>query len=313
MKPILVTSYITPDLDGTASAIAYAEFLNKNGTEAVAGIMGGFHSEAAFVLERSGAPRPLPLTDAHGYERIVLVDTSNLSMFEGCIVPERVIEIIDHHDVHQAELFLNAKVQIEKVGAAATLIAERFMNSSTPISTAAATLLFGAIASNTLNFKGSRTTKRDTDAFAWLGAQSGLGEEFIHDMFAAKSDLRGERLSEGLWSDYSWYTFGGKTVVIAQLEIIGAKRLAREREREIFEELRKIQKAKKADFAFLNILDLEEEGNMFMAPEQPVERLLSRLFGLTFANGTAWRKGFLLRKDIVVTLREAMGKEARKS
>ena len=309
MKPILVTSYITPDLDGAACCHRVRGFFEYERH-------GGGRGHYGRIPPRSGTYWSARehhahfLTDAHGYERIVLVDTSNLSMFEGNILPERVIELIDHRDVHQAELFPNAKVQIEKVGAAATLVAERFIKFGTPLSKAAATLLFGAVASNTLNFKSSRTTKRDADAFVWLGKQSGLDARFIHKMFVVKSDLQGECLSDGLWSDYSWYTFGGKTVIIAQLEIIGAKKLAKEREKEIFEELRKIQKAKKADFGFLNILDLEEEGNVLMAEEKPVQAFLSRLFGLTFTGGTAWRKGFLLRKDIVVTLREEMGKEA---
>ena len=304
MKPILVTSYVVPDLDGTACAIAYAEFLNKQGTEALAGIIGGLHSEASYVLERcSGAPKPLFLKDARGYERVVLVDTSNLSMFEGKISPENVIEIIDHRDVHQAEKFPNAEVRIEKVGAAATLVAERFIASGTPISKESALLLYGAIASNTLNFKGVRTTKRDTDAFAWLQKQSRVDSRFVHDMFAAKSDLRGSRLKEGLWSDYSWYTFGGKAAVIAQLEIIDTRKLAGERAREIFAELQHLRREKKGDFAFLNMIDLEEDGNLLMAEDADTVELLFRILKISFSEGIAWHTGLLMRKDIVPKLK----------
>jgi len=36
----LVTSYPNADLDGVSSAYSYAEYLNKNGKNAVAGIFG---------------------------------------------------------------------------------------------------------------------------------------------------------------------------------------------------------------------------------------------------------------------------------
>ncbi len=40
MSKTLVTCYVDPDLDGTAGAVAYAEYLNKNGGNATPGIMG---------------------------------------------------------------------------------------------------------------------------------------------------------------------------------------------------------------------------------------------------------------------------------
>lgn len=51
-KKILVTSLQNPDLDGTACALAYAEFLNKKGYDAIAGIFGVPHREAQFVLDK---------------------------------------------------------------------------------------------------------------------------------------------------------------------------------------------------------------------------------------------------------------------
>ena len=49
---ILVTAYERPDLDGTACAFAYAEFLQKSRKDAICGIFGNPHREAQFVLER---------------------------------------------------------------------------------------------------------------------------------------------------------------------------------------------------------------------------------------------------------------------
>ncbi len=308
MKPVLVTSYVIPDLDGSACAVAYAEFLNKTGTEAAAGIIGGFHIEAQFAFEKTGTPMPLVLEDAHGFDRVVLVDTSNLTMFEGKLDPKSVIEIIDHRPVHQAKEFPNAKVQIEHVGAAATLIAERFIKGGVSISKESAALLYGAIASNTLNLKSDRTTERDRAAFRWCGEQSGVGAEFIHEMFRAKSDLRGPRLKEALWSDYSWHTLGNKTVVIAQLEIIGGKALVRARGDEILLELAAIGRSKSGHFVFLNIIELEDNGSVLVAEQSETQALLSKLFGVSFKGSVAWHEGMLLRKDIWVQLKKALEK-----
>ena len=48
---VLVTSYVSPDLDGFACAIAYAEFLNKTGKPAETVIYGTPHDEALFLIK----------------------------------------------------------------------------------------------------------------------------------------------------------------------------------------------------------------------------------------------------------------------
>lgn len=306
MKPILVTSYISPDLDGVASAIAYAEFLNKTGRESVAGIMGEMHFEAQWVLEKSGALFPFCLNDTHGYERIVLVDTSNMSMQEGKLKPESVIEIIDHRVVHEADQFPKAKIQIERVGAAATLIAERFMKDSVLISRVSALLLYGTIASNTLNFKGAVVSERDRLAFRWLAPRACADDAFVREMFLAKSDQRGARLALTLWSDYVWYDFGGRRICIAQIEMLGARELATTRKADIFSELRRIKKEKDAEMIFLNIIDLEADGNLFVAEESETQALLSQIFNVAFAGGVALYSSLLQRKEIVAKLKAVL-------
>ncbi len=66
MKPILVTCYVNPDLDGVSGSVAYAEFLQKMGKIAVVGIFGEPHEEAKYILNRFAISYPQELPDAHG-------------------------------------------------------------------------------------------------------------------------------------------------------------------------------------------------------------------------------------------------------
>ncbi|MCR4280072.1 MAG: hypothetical protein NUV82_01445, partial [Candidatus Komeilibacteria bacterium] len=154
---------------------------------------------------------------------------SDLNGLEGNIAPEKVVEIIDHRKVHSAHEFPHAKVQIEPVGAAVTLIAEKFMQSKMEISKESATLMYAAIVSNTLNFKGTVTTDRDKTAADWLNRTAQLSAGFWKEMFMAKSDLAGSKLSERMKGDFAWFVIGGRKIGIAQIEMIGVRKLLVER------------------------------------------------------------------------------------
>jgi len=179
-KPILITSYVNPDLDGVASMVAYAEFLRAKGSNAVAGIIGAAQVEAEYLLRRFGIAPPDSILNADAFDEVILVDVSSLNDLEGAVAAEKVVEIIDHRASHGADAFPNAKTRIELVGAAATLIAELFMRRRVEPSKESAVLLCGGIISNTLDFRGSMTTDRDTGAFEWLNRIAQLPEGSPH-------------------------------------------------------------------------------------------------------------------------------------
>ncbi len=303
MKPILVTCYVDPDLDGVAGAVAYSEFLNKNGKQAVAGIIGEPHDEAKYVLDRFAIPYPLRLQNADGYDEIVLVDASDLNGLEGKIDPKKIVEIIDHRKFHELKAFPNAQAQIELVGAAATLVAERFMQSGTAISKESAILVLAAIISNTLNFKGTVTTDRDRDAAAWLNETAQLDKNFWKEMFEAKSDLSGQKLAERIKSDYASFDINGKKVNIAQLEIIGGKKLLDERKPEILEILDQIKRQSVLDIIFLNLIELEEGKNYLVAEGPETRQLLEKTLDVRFDGDVAVRDELIMRKQIVPLLK----------
>ena len=169
MSPALLTSYVNPDLDGVASAIAYGELLRKAGRDVRVGFIGKPQREAEYLLSRLGIKEPEIIENTDGFDSVVLLDASDLNDLEGRIDPGKVTEIIDHRAVNETDKFPNAAADIELVGATATLIAEKFMHGPTAISKESATLLYGAIISNTLNFQGSMTTGRDRRAAAGIG------------------------------------------------------------------------------------------------------------------------------------------------
>jgi len=231
------------------------------------------------------------------------VDASDLNGLEGKIAPEKVIEIIDHRKVHEADKFPNAKVQIEFVGAAATLVAEKFMQNNIAISKESAILIYGAIISNTLNFKGTVTTDRDRKAAEWLNQTAQLPEGFWKELFTAKSDLSGPKLAERIRSDFAWFVIGSKKVGIAQIEIIGAEKLIKEREGEILDTLNKLKNEMSLDFIFQTTVELEEGKNFFVSDDVTTKALLEKILNIQFSGNVAERPNLIMRKQIVPLLK----------
>jgi len=79
MKPILITCYVNPDLDGFASAIAYGEFLKKTGNDVIVGIIGESHVEAKYIQKRFGFEAPQTIPNADDFDEVILVDASDLN------------------------------------------------------------------------------------------------------------------------------------------------------------------------------------------------------------------------------------------
>ena len=182
----LITSYKNPDLDGFACMYAYAEFLKKKKFNVNYKVFGIPRKEARFVIKKNS----LDIKEINEeYDQIILVDASDKSS-KG--IPEgldanKVIEVIDHRENPQAnEDFPNAKIQIELVGACATLIAEKFFEEKKEISKESAVLLYSAIVWNTVNFKNKVTTKKDIKIANWLKTKFTLSDNYIYNLFSLK-------------------------------------------------------------------------------------------------------------------------------
>ncbi|MFA5022399.1 MAG: DHHA2 domain-containing protein [Patescibacteria group bacterium] len=306
MKPILVTGYTNPDLDGFAGVIAYTEFLNTKKNKAVSKISGQPHTEVKYIMARFDLSYPAKIKNIISYDKIVLVDSSSLNGLDKKLNPKNVIEIIDHRKVNDAPLFLNAKRQIELVGSAATLIAEKFRKENITPAKRSAILLYAAIISNTLNFQAKVTTKRDRAAARWLNAKLNLSDSLAKDMFKAKSDLCGGKLEKRITNDFAWFNLNNKKVGIAQIEMVGAKELVKQRKKEILQKLNTLKKDLKLDFIFLSIIDLGAGFNLFITPDKNTQDLISPILNLKFKNNEAVRPELIMRKEIVPWLKKKL-------
>ncbi|MDO8513239.1 MAG: hypothetical protein Q7S37_01945 [bacterium] len=237
-----------------------------------------------------------------------MVDASDLGGLKGNIPPERVIEIIDHRKFNEADKFPKAKVQIEYVGAAATLIIEKFINANIEISKSSAILLYGAIVSNTLNFKGNVTAKRDIKAAKYLNQIAQLPKDFIKTLFLAKSDLSGEKLKQRIKGETAHFIVNENRISIIQLEIIGVNKLLSERGNEIIKILEHIQTGLNLKYIFSNNIDLEEEKTYFFTSDPLTKQILTKIFNVQFQGNTAVYPKLILRKEIMAILSDKLDK-----
>lgn len=304
---LLIIPYTNPDLDGTACAYSYAEFLQKQGKNAVAAIFGTPHREALFVLQKFNIPTVKNANHEINYaDEIIIVDASTLPGLSNKIPLNKVIEIIDHRKINEAHKFSNANIQIESVGAAATLVAEKFFNIKTVISKEAAALLFSAIVSNTINFKAHVTTERDRQMARWLKEKFACPLNYIHEMFYYKSKIE-KPLKEIILDDFAIFNLGRCSLGIAQLEIINTDELIKGKIKEIKKILKELKKEKTLDLIFLTCIDLEKSYNKFVLIDEKTKKLAELALDIQFTNGVAERNGILMRKEIVPLIKKVIG------
>ncbi len=302
-EKILVTSYNNPDVDGTACSYAYSEFLRNKNINAQAGVFGKVHKEAQFVLDKFNIKIKNAEKLINEYKKIILVDASEILRIPSKIKAEQIIEIIDHRKSEDLKKFPGAITQVELVGSCATLITERFKKEKIEISKESAILLFSAIVSNTLNFKGKLTTVRDKNMAEWLKEKVDIPEDYVHQMFSHKSKFT-EPLKDVLLSDFKDFESTNGKIGIAQLEIVNVDDFINKNLLELQELLQKIKNERSVQYMFLNCIDLEKGFNIFVAIEKETKEILTSTLGINFKKNIAKTDHHIMRKEMVPKIKE---------
>ena len=100
-----------------------------------------------------------------------------------------IVEILDHHHIGSIETRVPVRATFDPVGSTSTLVIERFLQAGEEPTRPTATVLLGAILSDTVILNSPTTTDRDHAAVRWLERFLELdAAEWGREMFESGSD-----------------------------------------------------------------------------------------------------------------------------
>jgi inorganic pyrophosphatase/exopolyphosphatase/phosphohistidine swiveling domain-containing protein len=260
-----VTTYTNPDTDGICSAYAYAYYAKAKGQNFTPVYFGNLDKETCFIFDFLNVDLPIPATNLSAYSEIVLVDTHHTAQLSKEIIPEMVVEIIDHHPAGNPEAFPNARIQNDEIGAACTIIAELMQNEKILPNQAIAGLMAFAIISNTLNFTAPSTSKRDKDAVQWLTTLKEIPDSAIKEMFEARSEVSNVSSEEIIKSNLKEFNWGINKIGIAQVEMTDIETIVQRRD--FLDALCSVKDALKLDYVLFTGVNILKRTSTIYCPD----------------------------------------------
>ena len=298
----IVTTYINPDMDGVALMYAYTEFLRKKGEVADYYFEGTMKKEVEIVLKKFNIK--LDKTEKiEESDKIVLVDTNYLSELSKYVKKENIVEIIDHHNRDSwLEGNNNIKIQIELIGSASTLVAEKFKNENIEISRESAILLYYGIISNTMNLKIKLTNLKDIEMAKWLKNQiPEITDEVTTQIFVQKSQI-GDSIREEMEVEFK-DQFMSISWSMGQLEVANVDEFLEKYEDDIRNVLQIVSKEKNVEYISVNCMDIINGYSVIVASNNKTAEIISNAIGVKFENLKAKIDELISRKEIVKVMR----------
>jgi manganese-dependent inorganic pyrophosphatase len=234
--------------------------------------------------------RPVP-------RRVVLVDHAEQAQSVPGVEHAEIVEILDHHHIGSIETKIPVTATFDPVGSTSTLVIERFRQNGMEPSPATATMLLGAVLSDTVILNSPTTTERDHAAVEYLQRVLALdATEFGRDMFEATSDVSEVKAHQIVTRDAKEYTVGdGQTISIAQIETVGDAVLARRDE--LLAELERVREARGLLLNALMVTDIAAKHTKMLVAGDSVP--LERIFEQSVQDGTLDLPGVMSRKKQV--------------
>lgn len=302
MLDLVLICPVRPDLDCVGGSLAYADYCQQaKGWRVGVYISGTPDGEAQFYLNHLQlADQLVDTATAQAAPRVALVDFSTKDILPDGIDPLKVITVIDHRTLHDAAAdFPQAEIQLEQVGAAATLVAEYFMQNNLVPRAASATMLHGAIWSNNLGFHSSLTTVRDKAAYLWARASIPNADELLAAQLAARRADILHDLPAVLELETKLYRFGVRPYYFTQLELSDVDGFWQDHQADI-----ETQLSERAIPTLLNMIDVVEGSATIYCTDENLQQALSNLYGIAFLKNLATMNQAQLRKQIAAALQQ---------
>jgi manganese-dependent inorganic pyrophosphatase len=257
------------------------------------------HYRAAVVVDGEGRPVGLlARSDLVNPEprRVILVDHAEQAQSVPGIERAQIDEILDHHHIGSIETRVPVRATFDPVGSTSTLVLERFRQAGEVPSGETATVLLGAILSDTVILNSPTTTERDRRAAAHLGDLLGVDpEEFGREMFEEGSDVTDASIADLLHRDNKEYEVGPGLMSIAQVEVVGA--VLDDRIDELLDGLRDQHEDDGHVLSVLMVTDILDHSTRLLVAGDTAAA--ERAFGQDAADGVIHLPGVMSRKKQV--------------
>jgi manganese-dependent inorganic pyrophosphatase len=255
---------------------------------------------AAVALDAGGRPIGLVTrSDLVNPEprRVLLVDHAEQAQSVIGVEHAEIVEILDHHHIGSIETRVPVRATFDPVGSTATLVIERFRQSGMEPSRSAATMLLGAILSDTVILNSPTATERDRAVIDYLERVLAIdATEFGREMFETTSDLTRVPAEEIVERDAKEYDVGGgQTIAIAQVETVGQD--LGERRDELLEALEAVRVRRQHQLVALMVTDIMAKATALYAAGDTGP--LERAFGDADGGGSIELPGVMSRKKQV--------------
>jgi manganese-dependent inorganic pyrophosphatase len=232
---------------------------------------------AAVAVDSSGCPVGLVTrSDLVGPEprRVLLVDHAEQAQSVPGVEEAEIVEILDHHHVGSIETRVPVAATFDPVGSTATLVVERYRQAGMEPIPSTATMLLGAVLSDTVILNSPTTTERDHTVVEYLERVLDLdATDFGREMFESTSDVSHVPAEEIVGRDAKQYEVAsGQTISIAQVETVGESLLGRKDE--LLEALRAHRERSGHLLSALMVTDILAKGSELLVAGdlEPVER-----------------------------------------
>jgi manganese-dependent inorganic pyrophosphatase len=193
------------------------------------------HYGAAIVVDARQRPVGLVTRSdlvAPPRRRVMLVDHAEEGQSVPGVEEAEIVEILDHHHIGSIETRVPVTATFDPVGSTATLVVERFRQNGLEPSRPTASMLLGAVLSDTVILNSATTTERDHSVVEYLERVLALdAAQLGREMFEATADVSEVSAEEIIKRDAKQYQVrGGQSICIAQIEVVGQGLLERKAE-----------------------------------------------------------------------------------
>ena len=302
MKKTLIFGHKNPDTDTICSAIAYAYLKTKLGANVEAISLGELNNETIYALRFFNVPFPrITNTVSVEVSSVILVDHNEPQQSAIDIDNVQVVEVIDHHRIHNFQTKHPLYYRAEPVGSTATILNKLFEEHDVEISSPIAGLLLSAIISDTLLFNSPTCTEQDRKAARKLSLIANVDtRDYGLKLLKAGADLSSKTIVDLITLDAKQFQLGDLKVEIAQVNAVDVDEVFTKHV-ELEDAINEIIADQKLDLFLFVVTDILNNDSVVLALGNS-KHAIEKAYEVTLENNRALLKGVVSRKLQIVPI-----------